>query len=163
MTGGWSQAGGSSSGVAGSGSSSYVAADDTITPSATGKYAMPGYDSNGYKIPTVRPTKAGGKQPQLLDAELLKPLPVIGGLQPADKAPSSGKAKSDNKAQAQQPQQQFGANRRDTVIRTAGGRKWEDPTLLDWDPSEYLTFRGAPLTGPRVVPPVCRGRVQRGQ
>jgi hypothetical protein len=26
--------------------------------------------------------------------------------------------------------------KRDTVIRKGNGRTWEDPTLLDWDPSE---------------------------
>jgi hypothetical protein len=26
--------------------------------------------------------------------------------------------------------------KRDTVLRKGGGKVWEDPTLIDWDPSE---------------------------
>ncbi|KAK9457769.1 hypothetical protein V1511DRAFT_490787 [Dipodascopsis uninucleata] len=29
-----------------------------------------------------------------------------------------------------------------TVIREGGGRKWEDPTLLEWDPSHFRLFVG---------------------
>jgi hypothetical protein len=28
--------------------------------------------------------------------------------------------------------------KRETVIRKAGGKVWEDQTLLEWDPCEYL-------------------------
>lgn len=27
--------------------------------------------------------------------------------------------------------------KRETVIRKGNGRTWEDPTLLEWDPSEF--------------------------
>lgn len=33
-----------------------------------------------------------------------------------------------------------GQNRRETVVRKAGGKTWEDPTLLDWDPSEFTSI-----------------------
>lgn len=29
-----------------------------------------------------------------------------------------------------------------TVIRTGGGEKWQDPTLLEWDPSHFRLFVG---------------------
>ncbi|KAK9384048.1 uncharacterized protein V2V93DRAFT_363418 [Kockiozyma suomiensis] len=32
--------------------------------------------------------------------------------------------------------------KRITVIREGGGRKWEDPTLLEWDPSHFRLFVG---------------------
>jgi hypothetical protein len=42
--------------------------------------------------------------------------------------PDGEKAKEKHKALAQ--------GKRDTVIRKAGGKVWEDQTLLEWDPSE---------------------------
>lgn len=30
-----------------------------------------------------------------------------------------------------------GAGKRETVIRKAGGKVWEDQTLLEWDPGAY--------------------------
>ncbi|KAK9467563.1 hypothetical protein V1512DRAFT_261472 [Lipomyces arxii] len=32
--------------------------------------------------------------------------------------------------------------KRTTVIRSGGGKKWEDPTLLEWDPSHFRLFVG---------------------
>jgi len=30
--------------------------------------------------------------------------------------------------------------KRETVLRKGNGKTWEDPTLLDWDPSEFTLF-----------------------
>lgn len=30
--------------------------------------------------------------------------------------------------------------KRETVVRKGNGKTWEDPTLLDWDPSEFTLF-----------------------
>lgn len=35
-----------------------------------------------------------------------------------------------------------GPGKRETVIRKGNGKTWEDPTLLDWDPSEWLVVIG---------------------
>jgi hypothetical protein len=35
------------------------------------------------------------------------------------------------------PAKKAAQGKRDTVIRSKGGRVWEDQTLLEWDPSEY--------------------------
>ena len=44
-------------------------------------------------------------------------------------------AKEGKKVQTQ-GQEGRGAGKRETVIRKSGGKVWEDPTLLEWDPSE---------------------------
>ena len=31
-------------------------------------------------------------------------------------------------------------DKKKTVVRVAGGTVWEDSTLLDWDPSEFVLF-----------------------
>lgn len=35
------------------------------------------------------------------------------------------------------PRKILNQGKRDTVIRKGNGKTWEDPTLIDWDPSEY--------------------------
>lgn len=35
------------------------------------------------------------------------------------------------------PAKKAAQGKRDTVIRSKGGRVWEDQTLLEWDPSQY--------------------------
>lgn len=110
---------------------------------------MPGYDANGYKIqmpsgPSTASastsTAAKKVQPvQVLDAEPMKKL-VNPAYAPgaADKAMQAMLGKPKKKEESQEGQQpKFGAARRDTVVRQAGGRKWEDATLMDWDPSEW--------------------------
>lgn len=93
---------------------------------------MPGYDANGYKIGTVG---SGGS------GLAVTTVPVLGessakksstqASTKEGKAPSSGKAPTSMKIKpGLQPGQ------RETVIRKAGGRMWEDTTLLEWDPSE---------------------------
>ncbi|BEJ12687.1 hypothetical protein CspHIS471_0211470 [Cutaneotrichosporon sp. HIS471] len=84
------------------------------------------YDKDGYKIGSVGSGATAPKNVPVLGAEPLKP-------KEKQKAPSHGKA----------PKQKQSVNKqRDTVIRTAGGRTWEDPTLVDWDPEWYRLFVG---------------------
>jgi hypothetical protein len=88
--------------------------------SSTAVYDATQYDKDGYKIGSVGSGATAPKNVPVLGAELLQP-------KEKQKAPSHGKA----------PKQKQTVNKqRDTVIRTAGGRTWEDPTLVDWDPSE---------------------------
>lgn len=127
-----------------SGSTGNQAVEDTSSsfqPSASGHYATPGYDENGYKIQpavsTSAVTMASGsgsgsgssrKKPALLDAELLLKQTAVyvpGGGDRDKMSKSTGKQKS---APPKPPA-------RETVIRKAAGKTWEDPTLLEWDPS----------------------------
>jgi hypothetical protein len=45
-------------------------------------------------------------------------------------------------------QKKVPTGKRDTVVRKGFGKTWEDPTLVDWDPSEY------PLANPCLFRPV---------
>jgi hypothetical protein len=129
MTAGWDTGASGSGPASGSGSGT---AD--YTPSTDGKYAVAGYDANGYKIQTGS-TKEG-KAPALLDAALLQPIgPSLGAASTKSSiGPDRGNDKGKGKDKA--PAHGLGAARRETVVRSVGGRKWEDPTLIDWDPSE---------------------------
>jgi hypothetical protein len=68
-------------------------------------------------------------------------------------------------AKAQKKNQQ---GKRDTVVRKGNGRTWEDPTLLEWDPSELGSAMGWTGAGGcdetadkyRVVEAVCRRLVE---
>ncbi|RSH88488.1 uncharacterized protein EHS24_001033 [Apiotrichum porosum] len=134
-----------------SGSTGNQAVEDTSSsfqPSASGHYATPGYDENGYKIQpavsTSAVTMASGsgsgsgssrKKPALLDAELLLKQTAVyvpGGGDRDKMSKSTGKQKS---APPKPPA-------RETVIRKAAGKTWEDPTLLEWDPKWYRLFVG---------------------
>lgn len=81
------------------------------------------YDANGYRIHAGGTSTGGAGAPQLLDAELLQQSSVY--------VPGAEVPKTTGKAKTQVP-----VGRRDTVIRKAGGRVWEDATLVEWDPSE---------------------------
>ncbi|KAL1413107.1 hypothetical protein Q8F55_000856 [Vanrija albida] len=86
------------------------------------------YDANGYRIHAGGSTGGAGA-PQLLDAELLQQSSVY--------VPGAELPKTTGKAKTQVP-----VGRRDTVIRKAGGRVWEDATLVEWDPKWYRLFVG---------------------
>lgn len=47
-----------------------------------------------------------------------------------------------NARAANRPKDAPGHIARTTVIRKGGGETWEDPTLLDWDPSHFRLFVG---------------------
>ncbi|WOO76794.1 putative RNA-binding protein [Vanrija pseudolonga] len=87
------------------------------------------YDANGYRIHAGGTSTGGAGAPQLLDAELLQQSSVY--------VPGAEVPKTTGKAKTQVP-----VGRRDTVIRKAGGRVWEDATLVEWDPKWYRLFVG---------------------
>lgn len=103
---------------------SWGAADDSSNAEASSSttYDPKMYDKDGYRIGSVG---SGATAPTTV--------PVLGEEKKKPKKASEQKAPSHGKAPKQKAQ--MVNKQRDTVIRTAGGRTWEDPTLVDWDPS----------------------------
>jgi hypothetical protein len=109
----------SSTGVAAGIPSAYT----TINTPSTKSYGPSGSTSASARLP------AGTTY---LDGELLQQQGVY--------LPGGGeKTSKEVKKTQNQVQEGRGAGTRDTVIRKGNGKTWEDPTLLDWDPSEFTS------------------------
>ncbi|XP_076799685.1 uncharacterized protein LOC143444421 [Clavelina lepadiformis] len=80
------------------------------------------------KMPELGP-QAGPQIPQMHSSPFPQQ-PMLYGLSPLAGNPEQAKAA----AQATQ--------KRKKIIRTAAGNKWEDPTLQEWDSSDYRIFCG---------------------
>lgn len=101
-----------------------VSEESNAQASTSTAYDPTQYDKDGYKIGSVGSGATAPTNVPVLGAELLQPKSKKS--EEKQKAPSHGKA----------PKQKQTLNKqRDTVIRTAGGRTWEDATLVEWDPS----------------------------
>lgn len=117
----------------GADASSSAADDSASTANYKPGDTVPGYDANGYKIGSIGSGGSGvavTTVPVLGEATSKKKAEQASASGSKGKAPSSGKAPSALKGRAA-----IQAGQRETVIRKAGGRVWEDTSLLEWDPS----------------------------
>lgn len=118
MTGQPEASSSSSSGVAAGIPSAYT----TINTPSTNPYGPSGSSTSSARLPAGT-TLLGG------DLLAQQGMYLPGG---------SEKGQKETKKPQTHGQEGRGHNKRETVIRKGNGKTWEDPTLLDWDPSESL-------------------------
>lgn len=78
-------------------------------------------------------------------ANVAKPAASVSSATKASTAPSASKPSASDEAaksaNADGTASTSGGNKK-KVLRTAAGKTWEDPTLADWDPSDFRIFVG---------------------
>ncbi|CAN6596499.1 hypothetical protein TRVA0_001S02850 [Trichomonascus vanleenenianus] len=97
---------------------------------------MSGFSKPEWKKAT-RPGEEKVKKPEALQNSTLSKGPTVSSV-PLGQLPKVAGAKVDKKKSASQST----TSSHVTVKRAGGGKKWEDKSLLEWDPSHFRLFIG---------------------